>query len=299
MAATTVWTSEAARVRLENWYARFERKIAAPVEHRQVPTRLGASHVLLAGDAALPPVVCLHSMRTSSAHLASELGPFTAHFRVLAVDLPGQSVRGPQVRVSLTDSSHADWLGDLFDGLGLARAPVFGVSWGGFVAGRFATARPDRVERLALLVPAGIVNGSIWRGLTGMALPMVRYRLNASDGNLRALLASLITTWDDDWARFMGDSLRDMAFDVRIPPLASDEELRRLTMPLLVIGAADDLSFPGEALVRRVASINPQAETEILARSRHCPPFTDEFRQWLGARLAKFFSGAAAPPVQA
>lgn len=295
----TVWTSEAARGRLENWYARFERKIAAPVEHRDVPTRVGSSHVLLAGDASLPAVVCLHSMRTSSAHLASELGPFLTRCRVVAADLPGHSVRAPQVRLSLSDGTYADWLADVLDGLGLARAPVFGVSWGGFVARRFATAFPHRVERLGLLVPAGIVNGSLWRGLTGMALPMLRYRLNASDANLRALLATLITTWDDDWARFMGESLRDMAFDLRIPPLASDEELRRLAMPLLVIGAGDDVSFPGEALVRRMARAAGHAETEVLAGSRHCPPFTDDFRNWLGNRLARFFMEAPAPGVHA
>lgn len=94
----TAWRDEAARGRLEAWYARFRDRVSGPVEGREVPTRHGPSHVLVAGPAAAPPLVCLHAMRTGAAHLLSELGPLAARFRLIAPDLPGHSVRGPQVR---------------------------------------------------------------------------------------------------------------------------------------------------------------------------------------------------------
>lgn len=283
-----VWKNEAARGRLEEWYERFRARIPAPTEGRSVPTRHGPSHVLLAGPADAPPLVVLHAMRTGSAHLLSELGPLLDRFRVVAPDLPGQSVRGPQVRLSLRDDAHALWLRDVLDGLGLGTVDLFGVSWGGFVARLAASTFPDRVRRLALLVPAGIASGSVWKGLTRMALPMLRYRLRPTEANLRRLLDPLITTWDADWAAYMGDTLRDMPMDLRIPPVATDDELRRLTMPVLVIGAADDLSFPGEAVVRRVKAVVPHAEGEVIPGSKHCPPTTPEFRSWLAGRLSAF-----------
>lgn len=286
----TVWRDEAARGRLEAWYGRFRDRIPAPVESREVPSRFGPSHVLLAGPADRPPLVCLHAMRTGSAHLVSELAPLVGRFRVIAPDLPGQSVRGPQVRLPLADDSHARWLVDVLDGLGLGAVDLFGVSWGGFVARQAASADPARVRRLALLVPAGIANGSHWKGLTRMALPLARYRVWRSERNLRRLLAPLFTTWDPDWAGYTGDAVRDMPFDFRIPPLATDAELGRLTMPVLVLGAADDLSFPGEAVVRRVRSVVPHADAEVIPGCKHGPPTTPEFRGWLAARLAAFFA---------
>jgi pimeloyl-ACP methyl ester carboxylesterase len=231
-------------------------------------------------------------MRTGAAHLLSELGPLLGRFRVVAPDLPGQSVRGPQVRMTLSDDSLARWLLEVLDALGVGEVNLFGVSWGGFVARLTASAAPARVRRLALLVPAGIVNGSHWKGLTKMALPLIRYRLWRSERNLRRFLAPLLTTWDDEWAGYMGDTLRDMRMDLRIPPLATDEQLRALSMPVLALGAADDISFPGEPLVARVKALVPRVDAEVIAACKHCPPTTDEFRAWLSERLARFLDSA-------
>lgn len=289
-----IWKSETGRVCLESWFDRFYSRIPGPVETRHVPTRFGSSHVLVAGRTSGPTLLCLHAMRTGSAHLVSELGPLLERFRIVAPDLPGQSVRGLPVQLPLTDASHATWLLDVVDGLGLETVDLFGVSWGGFVARLAASTAPQRVRRLGLLVPAGIANGSHWRGLTRMALPLLRYRLSATEENLRRFLDPLLTSWDADWAGYMGDTVRHMRMDVRIPPLATDAELRRLTMPVLVLGAADDISFPGAAVVERVRSVAPRVEGEVIADCKHCPPTTAAFQAWLGERLANFFGGGAA-----
>lgn len=280
-----VWKNEDGRQRLEAWYARFADRIVAPAESSDVPTRYGPSHVLTAGPDAAPTIVCLHAMRTGAAHLLSEFGPLLERFRLVVPDLPGQSVRGLQIKLPLNDGSHADWLLDVLDALELERPHLLGVSWGGFVARQFATAKPERVRSLSLLVPAGLVNGSTWRGLTRMAWPMVRYRLSPTDQNAQSLLAPLLSTPDEHWVRFMADSLQDLVFDMRIPPLASDDELRRLTMPALVLGGDDDISFPGEAMVQRVRALLPQVDAEMIAGCRHCPPTTEAFRRWFADRV--------------
>lgn len=234
-------------------------------------------------------------MRTSSAHLVSELGALTHRYRVIAPDLPGQSVRGPQVRLALRDDSLAQWLVDVLDGLGLERVNVFGVSWGGFIARLTATTSPARVRRLALLVPAGIADGSHVIGLTRMALPLLRYRISGSEVDLRRFLAPILTAWDEEWAAYMADTLRYMRTDLRIPPVASDADLRGLTMPVLVLGGSDDISFPGEAVVRRIRALVPHADGEVIPACKHCPPTTPDFRNWLADRLTSFFSGKSQP----
>jgi 2-hydroxy-6-oxonona-2,4-dienedioate hydrolase len=283
-----VWRDEAARIRLEAWHQRFLERIEAPVSHETVESSWGPSHVLVAGPEHAPPLVCLHAMRTGSAHLLSELQPLAASFRLIAPDLPGQSVLGPPVRASLTDTSLADWLVEVLDELGVGTAPLLGMSWGGFVARMAASAYPDRFSALVLIVPAGIVNGPHWRGLTQMALPFLRYRWDPSKANLQALLMPLLTTWDDDWAAYMADTLRDMKVDPRIPPRATDAILRNLRVRTLVLGAEEDISFPGRALVERVRALVPTSDAEVLPRSKHCPPTTPEFRLWLADRVTSF-----------
>ena len=74
----------------------------------------------------------------------------------------------------------------------------------------------------------------------------------------------------------------------QIPRLATDSELRKLTMPVMVLGASEDISFPGKAVVERVKAIVPHAEGEVIVNCKHCPPTTDEFRGWLADRLTRF-----------
>lgn len=86
----------------------------------------------------------------------------------------------------------------------------------------------------------------------------------------------------------MADTLRDMRLDPRIPPLATDAELEALEVRTLVLGAEDDISFPGQAMVDRVERLVPNAEVGLLRECKHCPPTTPEFRSWLAERVTTF-----------
>ncbi|MBA3539208.1 MAG: alpha/beta hydrolase, partial [Deltaproteobacteria bacterium] len=178
---------------------------------------------------------------------------------------------------------------DVLDALELARAHVLGVSWGGFVGIRLAASAPERIDRLVLLVPAGMVKGPAWAGLTKMGIPMMLYRMFPSKKRLQKFVKNLLTTTDDDWAPYLGDAFRSFNLDMRVPALATPDELARLTAPTLVIGADGDLSFPGGDLLARAPELFPTlADTELIENCLHCPPTTDAFRSWLSDRVSRF-----------
>lgn len=232
----------------------------------------------------------------SSAHVLGELPALLDRFRVYAVDVLGQSPLSADVRVPVKGDAHGRWLRDVLDALGLQRTRLVGVSWGGFVSLRLAALAPERLERLALLVPAGLVNGPAWPGLSKVAWPMLRYRLRPSEAHLRALVEHLLTTKGDDWTPYLGDAMRAFRLQLQVPPLARKGELDRLTAPVLVVAADRDLSFPGAQLLARAREVLPSlADTELLNGCYHSPPTTDAFRAWLGARLTRFLEGAPAP----
>lgn len=285
-----IFKNEGAKARMEDWYERFLNRSVISAESAEVSTSFGNSHLLIAGNPDKSPLVCLHSMLTSSAHLLSELDRLFEQFHLIIPDIPGQSVRGLPLRLSYTDDSHARWLREILDGLQLKKVQLFGVSLGGFIARQFASLNPDRTESLVLLVPAGIVQGSLLKGFAKMALPMILYRIHPSDKNLSWLVQPLMTTWDDDWAHYLGDSFRDFIPNLKIPPLASDDELKNLSMPCLILAAENDISFPGRLLLERIMNVIPGSETELLQGSRHCPPTTPEFRHWLAERMITFLN---------
>ncbi|KFE63993.1 alpha/beta fold hydrolase [Hyalangium minutum] len=280
-----------AKTVLLQWFDRFRERIPAPTESRRVQTRWGDTHVLVGGPEGAPPVVLLHGALASSAHVLRELAPLLERFRVHAVDLIGQSVKSADVQPSVSNNAYGEWLAEVLEGLSLRRTHVVGVSMGGFAAIRLAAFAPERIDRLALLVPAGVVNGSAWEGLTKVGLPMMLYRLSPSERRLQAVVRHLFTTLDEDWVPYMGDALRSYTLNLRVPVLARPEEFQGLKAPTLVLGADQDVSFPGQRLLARAPELFPTlVGRELLKDCRHCPPTTDAFRRWLSDRLSDFLS---------
>ncbi|WP_437995223.1 alpha/beta hydrolase [Sorangium sp. So ce185] len=297
MTSSIIFRSPEARARIATWFERFREKAPVPTRAREVSTRFGATHVLVAGPEHAPPLVCVHGAMASSAHLLPELGPLLTRFRVYAVDVIGQSVKSADVRVPVEGPAYAEWLTDVLDALGLPRAHLLGVSWGGFVALRMAEVAPARIDRLVLIVPGGVVSGPVWQGLTRVAIPMALYRAFPSEDRLARLVSGLFTTQDTMWGPYFGDAVRSYRLDMRIPPLATPEALAGFTRPALVFGADDDVSFPGAKLLARAKVLLPRAETELLEGCRHSPPTDDAFRARLGGRIARFLEPDAAAPL--
>ena len=283
-----IFKNQEARNRQEEWYQRFLVRANLKVEFETVSTSFGDSHVLIVGNPDKPILVCLHAMLTSSAHLLSEIRYLAHHYQLIIPDIPGYSVRAIPERLSFTDNSHSQWLTEVLDAFDLEKIDLFGISIGGYIAREFSTAFPDRVNKLALLVPAGIVQASVIKGLMSMAIPMIKYKLNPSEDNMKSVAGFLLTSWDEDWGPFLLDSMNDFITPKKIPSVATDEELQNLTMPVLAIAAQNDISFPGKPLIERAQTHIPNVESELLKETRHCPPTTEEFRRWMAHRVVKF-----------
>ena len=237
----------------------------------------------------------LHGALASSAHVMVELAPLLEHYRVHGIDVVGQSVMSAETQLEVRHGdAYGEWLDEVMDGLGLVRTHVVGVSWGGFVAQSLARVAPERVDRMVLLVPAGMVASPAWAGFAKIGWPMMMYRAFPSRSRRDRFLAHLLSTPDDpDWAGFLGDAFLAYRLDMRVPRLTRDAELASFDRPVLVIAGDGDLSFPGAELLERARQLfGDDAETELMEGVRHCPPTTDDFRAWLGQRIHRFLDGS-------
>jgi 2-hydroxy-6-oxonona-2,4-dienedioate hydrolase len=284
---------EEARSQLDAWYEQFRARILAPTSSRVVSTRFGETHMLVAGPESAPPIVLLHGAMASSAHALAEAGPLVQRFRVYAIDVMGQSHKTVEHRCSYDGDDYGAWLADVFGGLALDRAHVVGVSLGGFVALRAQRAHPELFRTLSLVVPAGLVRGSAWVGFRDVGWPMLTYKLFPSEARLRRFFLAIFTNWDEDWARYFVESSKLMKIDLRVPPLLTPEDVK-LQVPVLVIGAERDLSFPGQALVARARELFPDVETHLLEGSRHSPPTTPEGRAQIAELITAFLERSVA-----
>jgi pimeloyl-ACP methyl ester carboxylesterase len=107
-----------------------------------------------------PPLVLLHGVSLSAAAWAPLL-PALSDWRVLAVDLPGHGLSGPDsYRRGQVRHRARLLIDDIFDALGLDQAPVVGHSLGGMLALWYAAAGTERISRLiAIGEPAVALTG--------------------------------------------------------------------------------------------------------------------------------------------
>jgi 2-hydroxy-6-oxonona-2,4-dienedioate hydrolase len=301
MPKTPMFESDAARARIRAFYDRFRARLAGPVEEVTLHTSFGLTHALLAGPCDAPPLVVCHGALASSAHVLPELGGLVDHHRVAALDVLGQSVMSEERRLDVRTDEHGRWVLESASALGLERFDLLGVSWGGFVARQAALVAPERVRKLVLVVPAGWVSGSAWRGFVEMGLPLMLYRAFPSQARFTRLLDGLTTESDAEWSAYLADAFRDYRLDLRIPPTLTAAEAATLRCPLLVLAAEGDVSFPGEKLLARVRELVPHAEVELMRGVKHSPPATPAFRAWLGQRVGDFLRGesGAGPSTRA
>jgi pimeloyl-ACP methyl ester carboxylesterase len=144
------------------------------------------------------------------------------------------------------------------------------------------------VNHLILLVPAGWVANTVWAGMRDAGWPLFKYKIAPSKKHFMQVLQSQFTTLDPLWCAYFRDALQAYRLDMRTPPLVQPGELVQVTCPTLIFGAEYDASFPGRALIARVKELLPHAQVELIEGSRHCPPFTDKFRERMSKRIETF-----------
>lgn len=248
--------------------AAYARAIAGwPVacEQQRVPTRYGETFVLAFGSAEAPPLVLLHGAASNSAVWARGAEAFAACFRVSCVDLIGEAGRSAANRPPWRGPAFAAWLGDVLDGLGLRRTRLLGVSQGGWVALKFAAAVPERVERLVAISPAGVVADR-----PSFVLRALAYRALGARGARRTLeLVFSPQRLPPAALRAIADVGRQFKPRYGIVPRFSDAELRRLTMPVLLVGGERDALRDVPAMARRLSGLLPRLAVELVPGAGH------------------------------
>lgn len=104
-------------------------------------------------------VVLLHGGgpgASSWSNFGRNIAVLAAHFHVLAVDQPGYGLSDKHTEHEQYNRYSATALLNLFDYLGIERAPLVGNSLGGGTAVRFALDNPKRAGRLVLMGPGGL-----------------------------------------------------------------------------------------------------------------------------------------------
>jgi pimeloyl-ACP methyl ester carboxylesterase len=111
-------------------------------------------HFLVGGSGE--PVVLIHGLSGSLDWWQYNAPALAEHYRVYLIDLPGFGRLG-HLTVCDSMAEYVDWLKDWMSAVQLPRIHLIGHSMGGHIGLRLVVERPDSIQCLVLVAPAGVM----------------------------------------------------------------------------------------------------------------------------------------------
>jgi pimeloyl-ACP methyl ester carboxylesterase len=222
-----------------------------------------------------PALVLLHGFLCDSRCWRQQLAGLSDQFRVVAWDAPGAGSSSDPPD-TFTTASYAQCLAGFLDAIGIERAHVLGLSWGGILAQEFYRLHANRFRSLVL---ADTYAG--WRG----SLPEADWKdrlatcLRMADGPPEAVVVKLLPgMFTDAVPRDISEELSAIISEFhpigfRLMSLSSAEVdtrdlLPRIDAATLVLWGDDDRRSPMHIAQQLHASI-PNAELAVIPNAGH------------------------------
>jgi pimeloyl-ACP methyl ester carboxylesterase len=260
------WVSDAAR---EKFTAAYDRAFASwpePREEFDVETATAITRVhAYRPQPGGAPLVLLSGAGGNTAAWYPYVAALAEAGPVYGIDMPGDPNPSVPRAPIAPPAACAAWLDELLGKLSDRPAHLVGFSYGGWVAMNQAVRAPGRVASVTLLDPAGLTLPDAeffrWLRITGLATlaPMP----------LRRRLARRLDTpgmLERGQMTLMWAGIRGYRIEPKKPGILTDDELRAISVPaLLITGAQSALITPEEARDR--ASHLPNAEVAVVPGS--------------------------------
>ncbi|MBN1190546.1 MAG: alpha/beta hydrolase [Dehalococcoidales bacterium] len=265
MTTRSIYKSQAGEQEIMAYYDKILANWPVPSDRITVPTRHGDTFILASGSRSAPPLVLLHGASSNVLSWIGDVVEYSRHFRVYAVDLPGEPGRSTQNRPSWHTQAYAEWMQDLLDSLKIRKVILVGLSQGGWTALKYAISRPEHVEKLVLLTPAGVIPVK-----TSFYLRAV---LNLLLGRRGAEAINRLASGEDslhpEAVRYLDVIMT--YYRPRIGPMHmyTDRELRRLTMPVMLITGSKDPIQNTARVAARLKRLVPSLNHRLFPEKGH------------------------------
>jgi pimeloyl-ACP methyl ester carboxylesterase len=268
--------SEAAKARYLALHDKRASEWPVPCESVRAVGAFGETFVRVSGPRNAPPLMLLHGISSNSLAWMPNIAALASTYRVYAVDHIQDGGRSVPTRALENLADQLAWLDGLFDALGLAAGVnLVGLSYGGWLAAQYASARPRRLARLVLIAPAGTVLPLATEWIVravACAIPLRCFTRSF----LQWLLHDLAQRPATERPRFEDivteayTTLRCLAPRAMVPPtVMSDEALRALAMPALYLVGQNEKICPPLQAIARLQAAAPRITTRLIAGAGH------------------------------
>jgi pimeloyl-ACP methyl ester carboxylesterase len=256
-------------------------------EEKNVQTRYGKTHIVIAGKKDSIPLICLHGGNSNTPDMLKSDLPLITNFRLFLIDIIGHPGKSEETQLSSKDLSYGYWLLDVIEKLELAKVNIYAGSFGAGIGLRLATVAPDLIDKLLLAIPSGIAKGSI-KDQIKLLIPYLRFRFRPTDKNMIRMSSLIMTRFDQERIELLQAIFKHVKIKTEMPRPTKKEELINFTSPTVVIASKNDIMFPAERVIPRARKILPNLVETIILDGLHEP--TEDDYYLIHQKAIEFFS---------
>jgi pimeloyl-ACP methyl ester carboxylesterase len=284
--------------------------------HRLVEARGVPTFLYDAGDG--PPVILIHGYGDTADGWRRVVPGLLENHRVIAIDVPPFG-RSGEPRVPKLMEFYKDFFPELFEKLDVGPATVIGHSLGGAIALHLTLARPELVQRLGLVAPAGLGKSPPWWWHALTAAPVWRTALSVPSPLTPLLIREGMKRFLD-WRLFhdprkLDDHIRHLV-SMHSSPKDFDrlmtagrcciesytgtllEDSAVLDIPLWMVWGRQDGLVPSEHALA-FGQLHPDADVHVFDDCGHYPQFEMPSRfNFLLREWIAYTAESARPPLR-
>lgn len=205
------------------------------------------------------PIVLLPGRASASPVWADNLPSLLALGAVYTVDLLGEPGASVQSRPIETDEDQAEWLHQALRQLPEPRVHVMGISIGGWTATNLAIHRPDHVASLITIEPVMTFANMSTEAIVRSIPASVRWAPTSWRDSFNSWTAGGAPVEDVPVADMIESGMRHYSLGLPAPSRFADDELRGLTMPVLVVLAGRSVMHDAAAAADEARRTLPDA----------------------------------------
>ena len=239
-------------------------------EYLSVNTSFGKTNIIAVGDPENPPIIIIHGSNGCAPIALETYANLHKKYRVFAVDVLAQPNKSAQTRLSMKDDSYGKWMNEIIADLKIDSVTMAGFSFGGLIILKTLEHDESKIREVYLSAPAYIVNGNPLKAIFKVFIPMKRYMKTQKVKYVETFLSHLFTDRDEFAVDFLSNVFLEFDMDFTPVPVIDAKKAGKITTPITIFAAQDDILFPGSKMIKRATKIFPSLrKSRLLKHSKH------------------------------
>ena len=258
--------------------------ISVPFREVYVQTSFGLTHCLLCGDKAKAPLILIHAASCSSTIWYKNVKTLSESYCIYMVDLITESSKSIMtVRIKDRIES-ANWLNEVFNGLGVQDFYLCGLSIGGWHSCNYAIHYPDRIKKLILISPIQ----TFPRMYFSFFFKIMKMGFHPTRENVENYVG-----WGSEKEAILPDSIINLFIqsvmnvnsNAAFPKMIKARELKKIKIETLIMLGENEFAFDIHR-AQMVAKNILKSKIEIIKEASHLIPVSKP--QYINSRILIF-----------